>query len=540
MRIVIYGFSGNGFGDLLFVIKTFEALKRSAQFHDARIELVMPSEDKQKVIEKLNIQFKIYSIEEFQGLQDESKINCYIEGPIPTKIDENGLVMAEKLRIPNVTPVLLLVEYSCVEMAGFVLPYERLMQALRRKGYRTVQKVGTGLGSSETGIWLDQEILKAANSKNQDEIKNAYWDKLPEIKALLLNRQIASHYHARTQLTLLYHAKLATLDDFLSCYEALIVKHKKNQDLVCIGHKPELFEEQLKKNVSLQKLLSKNHFSIQLIRLDQQKPGFSFQEVKTEKTIRILYGASVPHSQMKALMILSDWVSVTGDQSFGEAISALKAFIFYETLMHKCPLAENFFNLVNKYSTSNDVSTVAEFLYYHPRELADGASKDNSFTIMREGRLGKNQLVMDSKTAHILMASEEFQQQFKMTLQKICAQPQISLNINLPRIIRQFIDYKYMLPPSQQFISKKRKAPVPIFFNKPGSQPADFLKLPLPESKGLAKKQRQDSPKPTKEKAQALLGFAFFPEAPPASTRAPSPATMPTPSKVNADPLKVT
>ncbi len=438
MRIVLYGYSGNGFGDLVFLKRLYEALKTNETY---QITVVTPKKDKETLNEIFpgELTKVIHSEEEFQQKM-VGKIDLYIEGPIPTKTVD-GISVAKKLGIPLATPVVLLVEYNLVNAMGFDKRYNEIMSSLNRNGYRNVMKFGTGLGPDSLGIWIDQELVAACDPDKMKENWPKYWDKLEDLGGKLLKEDEIKFPAETTDITLFYSAKSDTILDFLAFYKNLICHQKRDQVLVCIGHTPEVFEANFAKCQEMKEL--QTDFNFNFIRLDDQKAGVSFGQEKTKESqnLRIVYGKKITNLQMKALMVLARWLAITGDQSLSEAISSGK-FFYYETVIHKAFLADVLSDLLGRQVKDAEVKKVVDFLYYHPLLYTD-AGGSTPLPIMKKNRSKDGINFFDVEKLCAAVGNESIQGNISKAVCWLRSDPKNNLATNIKTLVANILEGKH-------------------------------------------------------------------------------------------------
>ena len=209
-------------------------------------------------------------------------------------------------------------------------------------------KLQSGLASHQMGIVIidlrDYDTIEKASSAIDEKIRGP-----------LLSGNSLDAYRASTTLHFQYsHDGIdrGGCSDFIKLHHAYIKSRPGNHDLVMVG---ENREAKLRAIESIKDQLIHDGFErISFYNADTDEETFLYgNESGSGKTYRAIYTSGMSHESFLALLSLSSpLVSVTGDQSLGEAISA-KKIICYEVRGHKRLLNEAFYTALKEEAREN-------------------------------------------------------------------------------------------------------------------------------------------------------------------------------------------
>lgn len=378
MAIIVYVGDGfGGYGDFIYGLKTVEALKKNLAKdigYTEEIFLVSEATGKAKVIGiggDKEFGVTVLSVEELRELarKKDFKLDFAVEvaalaydSPVPVFVSET-------------TPILLSSEYSSdpprelAETKSSQLPSAannslsglNIFQTEKRynNGKRPVVLVRSGLDieNGENGIFITQSLLSIAQKKQRGDFSfmpQAWRDVGRTLNHVIIGRPVEetsiNKYRATTEFHFEYSRNTEpqngnSCQRYLKIHQLYNKNSKKNQDVLSIGKdtaaKLEAFENELPN-------LAKHYNKIVFIDIDTKEEHVRHDDGTPQdqaKVFRFLYTRQVDHEKMLALFAVSgDLVGVTGDQSFGEAISAGKAIV-YEEPSHKIALLDGYLDV---------------------------------------------------------------------------------------------------------------------------------------------------------------------------------------------------
>lgn len=360
--IIMYTKIAGGFGDLLFASQLVSQLKERfamddfASKIDKPIFYIVTDYPKAKIV-KLGLvaEFGVEVLTEdgFQALVKSKKIeiSLFIEGPA---IFWNLHKLLRGLDISaDLIPVISICEYGLMPEFKSKLFSESSMQYRKGYGSKTelqvinnpagglnrhldnVSVICTGFdkANGEQGVLFDKKLINGDRDKFVTMLDN-------EVRKPLLRERSIDHYLENTDLSFIYCSRgESAFYPFLRlCFE--FVKYKrKNEDIVMVGSTPEEARNAFKK---MESKFSANGFKI--LFCDRETEAIiNSGNGNTNKTLRVFYYRLMTHQSMLGCIGLSgELISVTGDQSLSEAISARKSIILYECLIHKKVMIGNF------------------------------------------------------------------------------------------------------------------------------------------------------------------------------------------------------
>jgi serine/threonine protein kinase len=149
---------------------------------------------------------------------------------------------------------------------------------------------------------------------------------------------------------------------FLEVHRQFYKNYNKNQDVLLVGPNMEHKVAALKSVA--QKLIGDGYTLIEVYDATTGTNEILYNSGEPGKRYRAIYAKSMTHESMLACTSLSGpLVGVTGDQSFGEALSSNKLFT-YEALDHKLGLLNSYFGvMLQAAGDDTDVQDVLELLH---------------------------------------------------------------------------------------------------------------------------------------------------------------------------------
>lgn len=364
MPIIFYTAPLGGYGDLLFGLKAAADIQASLRQNGDKRQVLLVStsqgaHDIRKVGGDKEFGLIVLSQEEYGSLKEEGllphDVDYCITGPVSTPREATIF-----LGVSSETPCLVLKEYDyskendyCPGMSIFSsrYPYPYLIG---------------GFGAGSRGIFLTPE-LKVLDEKNKCVYGQEIGSFLPLGEKLFAEVSIAEikSYRQTHELSVAYTQDSRKKGD--AFYRFLFVHHtcysasKKNQDIVAIGG------DGLHKKECVESLLSRLEEDYSLVSFFNAQTGIEdilmCGPLREKKHYRVLWFPCVPHRTMIALMGFSGEVcGVTGDQSFGEALSANKLMVG-EWHSHRKYCIDSFITLLRKYG-SDDAERLSYVLSY--------------------------------------------------------------------------------------------------------------------------------------------------------------------------------
>lgn len=343
-----------GFGDLLFAIKSAQVIRdycgylgevivvvENNRIADALHELCPP--------EKTGV--TIFLVKDYSQLLGRGEVVTDAMYFAPT-------LLSYPARVTSLgsasTPLFISREYNA----------KTLGSASVWKDFLRENIIDTGLFPSAElgGIYFDQSLVEAAKKKKQgvNAYRVDYWRNLQrdELGSALLGVMTPADYDAHYKLCLAYRSRIEFFPNFVRAHQAFI-EAKNKQGQVSQHHDLVLINGEKKSEIAYKIVLNtvenlrRLGFS-KLILCDEKNIATETvidPHSKDEKIYRLIVRRRVPHEVMRDLQALSiDLIASTGDQSFGEAISANK-IVIYEELSHKQELGGNYYLLLNKYTS---------------------------------------------------------------------------------------------------------------------------------------------------------------------------------------------
>lgn len=371
----------DGLGDFAFCLKLAEFLNECMEYHDdvyivttnpgaeARLLDLYNEEDYPSIHILNRAQYQTMFPDSKSSAKDEEDllledaneeplVKAYIRAPALT-----GLAK-ERLTLPSNQDckVIVISEYGYSRKG---LPFARNL--LDDEDQREVILIDAGFGDTEKGILINKKLARISNPNVSDEekfdLEMLFKERLTKGSMVLLHRVFGSadpdihSYHQNSELSFAYFNKEGgdCRFDYLNMLTR-VYDPGKNQDVVIMGghnDKPipnfDLFRD---------KLISDGFTKIVSVDSDGQEVVLYSDVSQTqihpnEKIFRLLSMSPITPKQTEALLGLSNGrlCGTTGDQSFGDAISARK-IPFYQVRKHKEHFAEDFVSQINKEADS--------------------------------------------------------------------------------------------------------------------------------------------------------------------------------------------
>ena len=308
-----------------------------------------------------------------EDIKDVATVRAYIKAPALTRNSK------EKLSLPSNhdCKIIVISEYGFSKKE-----YPFTQYLLDDEDPREVVLIDSGFGEAEKGILISEKLASISNPNvtltEKLELETAFKAQLSKGGSTLLNRIFGNadpsihEYHQSSELSIAYFNKEGS-DCRFNYLNMLtqVYNPQKNQDIVMMGgHSDEPIPnfEELKG-----KLLSDGFTKILFIDSRGQETMLYPDSIQIdipqthaqseEKLFRLI---SIPPTtttpkQTEALLGLSNGrlCGTTGDQSFGEAISARK-IPFYQVRKHKEEFAKDFITQVNK-ERDDELSSVLSY-----------------------------------------------------------------------------------------------------------------------------------------------------------------------------------
>ena len=365
--VVSEGFGG--YGDFLFALKLSQHLKK--QYIDAGHEVppvyIITQNTGQEMIQQLrgHIEFdvEILTPKELQKRVETTDITrkidvgALIEGPV----FHSGLMLTVALALktlPTAIPLIMLPEYSSQGELLAAQNYRRESLDFKQIKYKNTICSGFNHRANEGGILLSDTLITPAPP---EELVSQLDGKIR--KALIGTKNIR-HYQTTTELSFQYSHDHKYSDDkkftvdtasqhFLNIHREFAKKKGKNQDVLMVGKNINLKHSALV--MIKDKLIADGFTLISFYNTDNLFTEIIYDAKTQGREYKVIYTSSMSHQSMIASLALSGpLVGVTGDQSFGEAVSGDK-IIVYECLRHKKPLIDGYDTALIDTSGNDDV-----------------------------------------------------------------------------------------------------------------------------------------------------------------------------------------
>ena len=354
--IIIAFEHAGGFGDVLFALKVAELVReglKHAKKLTGDVYLVTDDLGHRDIIAiKGDMEFGVSFIKKtaFQKYLDSSSsvVSYIIEGPV-------FLYLYDVVK-PLHVPVLLMPEYSLPASIekfyqgeySIIKQYGRVGESSPVTYKRTGFPVREQTDYKPEGILLSSQLIERRREKSFQ----AWFALRYEYRRVLLRDMTSDgfytpdQYHTKKELSFAYKKHTTGVVRFLKACESYLSCHISNkyQDILIVCKEKGCYKSILKEvRQMVPELLRQGYLTIECINLNKvvsenlsKNPG---------NILRVLYVTSLDHEEMIAMCMLSgEFAGTTGDQSFGEAISA-DCIIEYEISGDKVPLIEGYRDL---------------------------------------------------------------------------------------------------------------------------------------------------------------------------------------------------
>jgi len=359
----------DGYGDLLFALKLSHAvdqhLTKTCQANKPNVAL-LTSNNAVKTIRKL-------------GGDKEFNVSVYNPPELTTQLKQNALsvqsILAGPFRGDTVltsvySPMIAknhgrpinLVEINEYSMRNCPVPYASRPMDSRTlcpsmysdmkfmSGIRVIGTLATGIDvetSWEKGVLLSSELISPPSAA----------DLMPRLsvkfRQALLSIDSRGNYHLGKPLWLQYsHDEEWRWDiventptaRYVHLQQAVSKDSQSSQNVLLVGGRFPRKQEAVES--VLPHLVEAGVAKVTIKNIDRRKSPLNVlhQSNHTGKTVSYFWTKGAPHQELMALFSLSEeLIGVTGDQSFGEALSGLKTII-YECRDHKKQLMESYYS----------------------------------------------------------------------------------------------------------------------------------------------------------------------------------------------------
>ncbi|MCF6767013.1 hypothetical protein L3V86_01340 [Thiotrichales bacterium 19S11-10] len=356
-----------GYGDFLFSLKIASQIQEIYKNIDkAPIVYIVTQASGRHRIQSIkgDEEFNIIVItpEELEEKvnQKEMFVLSVIEGPIfksefISEVDQ--ALVSQGSRIP----LIMIYEYGFdVLMQDEIISEHNEYRTKELKHLIYQKTIYTGFNKSfdQHGIILTPGLI------NQDSDKDNLIEKLDQsLRENIFKNLNFSGYNLNNELFIQYSHDIYTKESparrFLEIHRRFIRDSNKNQDIIMVGNNKKAKQDALSKvkNYLIQDGFNKIIF---LNAMTNEETILHEDSNQLVRSYRVIYMSSMTHVSMISCMALSeDLVGVTGDQSFGEAISANKV-ITSECRNHKVQLLRSYYNILTKQYP--ELSSILELL----------------------------------------------------------------------------------------------------------------------------------------------------------------------------------
>lgn len=352
----------HGYGNFLFALKLAQQLKNKyaavGDDDEAPLSVYVVTGDngKQEIIAlKGDTEFGVEvltpkELAEKTKISDDGRIHVdmIIEGPVFDPTDDQDFMREIGEAIPKTgdIPLLMVTEYSMSPTEARDLIGEDIVKrnskAMEYYGIEHIKYNGivySGLSSEqyEEGILLSDQLINPAPSLElirqlDDKLRNALTNTAGTLQD---NTELSMQYSHDRYTQRVDDNSFTPASHFLRVHRQFIKESEKNQNVVMVGHN---LEDKHKALVGMKDQLIDDGFTriaFYNTATDEEEILHHDDDRTPSKSYRVVYTPSMTHQSMMACSALSGPLcGATGDQSFGEAISANK-IIVYEELPHK-------------------------------------------------------------------------------------------------------------------------------------------------------------------------------------------------------------
>lgn len=341
-----------GYGDFLFALKMADQLKYyythvlGGEF--PTIHIVTQDSGKQKILNLKGDQefgLEIITPKELEQKVKNGEINVssVIEGPVFRSrfISEINQALSP---LNKPIPLTMIPEYSYnSNLTRDMISREKEYRQKHLSNFECKNIIYTGFDEkfNEQGIILSPSLISQTSKEESAEKLD------PKLKNYMLRGSTISDYQKDNELYFQYsHDTYPTTHNqttarrFLEIHRQLVKSSDKNQDVLMVG-KTEGTKKQALVDLK-NKLIQDGFKKITFLNTDTGIEEKLHDSEEQGKTYRVIYSSGIPHESMISCTALSqDLMGATGDQSFGEALSANKVVV-YECLQHKQQLTQGY------------------------------------------------------------------------------------------------------------------------------------------------------------------------------------------------------
>lgn len=412
--ILIAVFDGkHGYGDLLFALKLSQQLKNkyeAASDEVPPVYVVTGDKGKEKIHNlKGDSEFGIEiltprDLAERTNASDENQIDVgvIIEGPAFDDRQKPYFLLEIEDALPkkNQIPLLMVTEYSfssdqARQNISEIIKKRQNDYYFNKIQYQHIIYSGLNPRHDEAGILLSHPLMSPTSPR---ELMDQFDGNLQA--ALSNTEKRIEQYQQNTDLNMQYSHDIYQQDygapstpasHFLKIHHTFVNGHDKNQDVIMVGNSK---EEKYNALAAIKDQFIDDGFTrISFYNAETSEEETLHDTGTPGKTYRVIYTPSISHQSMMACLALSGPLfGATGDQSFGEAVSANK-IIVYETLTHKQQLIEDYDRSIE--AKSDNDPAVCETLH-----LLRSAKDDSQYQ-----RLGE--LLRDPATQSKIIAANQ-------------------------------------------------------------------------------------------------------------------------------------
>jgi hypothetical protein len=351
-----------GYGDFVFVCRAAEVVREVLDdlgVVDAEIIVITGPKGMGKVEDiELAEYFKLQFFEkkdlDEKLKRENKKIDLLFDGP--------AFLLARYQRISITTPIILSFEYSIQGRID-----QSAIQSYYKKHADYLSVFKTGLAEQEDGIFVVNSLVQSAKYRQEASYHKllCHWRQLNQnISQLLLssrgadiNAESLKSYYETHEVYFGYAHK--ELQQFFGIHLACAKYSKKSQDVVVVQRGDEI--DKLKDRLPI--LIRQDYSKVIYWNIEDKNEVVLHDDNRVEgKVYRLIHARDLPIKDMVSFHAISESLtSVTGDQSFSEAISANK-IIHYECLPHKKHLLIAYLNMFDRSETVSNATKNAMHL----------------------------------------------------------------------------------------------------------------------------------------------------------------------------------
>lgn len=356
MKILIYSGYCNGLGDLSFGKKVADLAQ--AKYPHAEIVLLTSSSEKFRstvsgvsALDKYNASSdrKFIPYDQYVLREGNPEPDLFIAGPTLNFSPD----IVPQLISNRDTPIVLMSEYN---FATFHM--EDLVENLGTKGYQSIAQMPTGLGSTNHGIFIDNNFLEFDRS-DPAQLGSLFTKKLTHTGATILGDTSPSQYLDTTNVAVSYSHNNARR--FLTVHGMLITPDR-NTDVIIMGEEEGGQRKDRPVLQNIVPLLLEKGFGRIIYQEIGQEPQIIAESDKWGPTYRVIHTGRVGPEEAQSLrMIGGGFSGATGDQSYSEAI-ATSHMIVYECQSWKRDLVKEMCSIANQVDPLGNLARAVELL----------------------------------------------------------------------------------------------------------------------------------------------------------------------------------